>query len=110
MHLAPSLATTGGALGATCVPRTWRPHAAPRKGTRGVPHSHQAKFDTWVFDCDGTLWKGDTLIDGVAEALELLRSRVRRGCVAFEGASLTHPTLLTQTHVLFVLRARRSCL
>lgn len=33
------------------------------------------KFDTWLFDCDGVLWRGSTLIDGAKEFLELLRSR-----------------------------------
>jgi hypothetical protein len=26
-----------------------------------------------VFDCDGTLWRGNALIEGVADALQLLR-------------------------------------
>jgi hypothetical protein len=33
-------------------------------------------YDTWVFDCDGTLWRGNTLIDGAKEALQLLRDQV----------------------------------
>lgn len=33
------------------------------------------KYDTWLFDCDGVLWQGDQLVDGVVEVLELLRSR-----------------------------------
>ncbi|KAI0074353.1 2-phosphoglycolate phosphatase [Panus rudis PR-1116 ss-1] len=32
-------------------------------------------YDTWLFDCDGVLWNGDKLVDGVLEVLELLRSR-----------------------------------
>lgn len=32
-------------------------------------------YDTWLFDCDGVLWRGDNLIDGVLDVLELLRSR-----------------------------------
>ncbi|GBF99032.1 phosphoglycolate phosphatase [Raphidocelis subcapitata] len=31
------------------------------------------RYDTWVFDCDGTLWRGQALIEGVADALQLLR-------------------------------------
>jgi len=33
------------------------------------------RFDTWLFDCDGVLWHGDTVIDGAVEVLQLLRSR-----------------------------------
>ncbi|KAL0910580.1 hypothetical protein M5K25_021578 [Dendrobium thyrsiflorum] len=31
-------------------------------------------IDAFLFDCDGVLWKGNNLIDGVPEALEALRS------------------------------------
>ena len=31
------------------------------------------KYDTWLFDCDGVLWQGDTLIEGATEVLQLLR-------------------------------------
>ncbi|KAF8665033.1 hypothetical protein AX16_000645 [Volvariella volvacea WC 439] len=33
------------------------------------------KYDTWMFDCDGVLWQGDRLIEGVVEVLDLLRRR-----------------------------------
>ncbi|GAB2302716.1 Phosphoglycolate phosphatase 2 [Dionaea muscipula] len=32
-------------------------------------------IDAFLFDCDGVIWKGDKLIDGVSETLELLRSK-----------------------------------
>lgn len=32
-------------------------------------------YDTWMFDCDGVLWRGDHLIEGVVEVLDILRSR-----------------------------------
>uniref|UniRef100_A0A7C8ZIJ0 Phosphoglycolate phosphatase n=1 Tax=Opuntia streptacantha TaxID=393608 RepID=A0A7C8ZIJ0_OPUST len=31
--------------------------------------------DAFLFDCDGVIWKGDTLIDGVPQTLDLLRSK-----------------------------------
>ncbi|GFR42429.1 hypothetical protein Agub_g3334 [Astrephomene gubernaculifera] len=31
-------------------------------------------YDAWVFDLDGTIWKGSTLIPGAKEFIELLRS------------------------------------
>jgi 4-nitrophenyl phosphatase len=33
------------------------------------------QYDTWLFDCDGVLWRGDHLIEGVIEVLDLLRRR-----------------------------------
>ena len=29
--------------------------------------------ETFIFDCDGVIWKGDSLIEGVPETLEMLR-------------------------------------
>ncbi|KAK8231775.1 4-nitrophenylphosphatase-like protein [Phyllosticta capitalensis] len=34
-----------------------------------------AKFDTFLFDCDGVLWSGDHIFPGTAETLEMLRSK-----------------------------------
>ncbi|KAL4185769.1 hypothetical protein AMTRI_Chr10g232320 [Amborella trichopoda] len=34
--------------------------------------------DAFLFDCDGVIWKGDTLIDGVPETLEMLRSKGKK--------------------------------
>ncbi|CAL1353047.1 unnamed protein product [Linum trigynum] len=34
--------------------------------------------ETFIFDCDGVIWKGDKLIDGVPETLDMLRSRGKR--------------------------------
>ena len=34
--------------------------------------------ETFIFDCDGVIWKGDTLIDGVPETLDMLRSKGKR--------------------------------
>ena len=32
-----------------------------------------AKYDTWMFDCDGVIWRGDQLIDGAIDVLNILR-------------------------------------
>lgn len=32
------------------------------------------KIDVFIFDCDGVIWKGDSLIEGAADALDYLRS------------------------------------
>lgn len=34
--------------------------------------------ETFIFDCDGVIWKGDSLIEGVPETLELLRAKGKR--------------------------------
>ena len=34
--------------------------------------------ETFIFDCDGVIWKGDSLIEGVPETLDLLRSMGKR--------------------------------
>ncbi|KAF8177656.1 HAD-like domain-containing protein, partial [Pholiota molesta] len=35
-------------------------------------------YDTWLFDCDGVLWRGDHIIDGVVEVLDILRRRNKK--------------------------------
>jgi len=35
-------------------------------------------YDTWLFDCDGVLWRGDHLLDGVIEVLDMLRRRDKK--------------------------------
>ncbi|GJP41983.1 hypothetical protein CLOM_g1585 [Closterium sp. NIES-68] len=34
--------------------------------------------ETFLFDCDGVIWKGDKLIDGVPETLDMLRAMGKR--------------------------------
>eukprot|EP00624_Nannochloropsis_granulata_P002445 evm.model.NODE_22250_length_37452_cov_20.338779.7 len=36
------------------------------------------KYDTFVFDCDGVLWRGAELLPGSARTLALLRTRGKR--------------------------------
>ncbi|KAI9479063.1 hypothetical protein LPJ78_003162 [Coemansia sp. RSA 989] len=36
------------------------------------------KFDTFLFDCDGVIWRGRTIIDNVPETLDMLRKRGKR--------------------------------
>nr|GMC53214.1 phosphoglycolate phosphatase 2 [Ipomoea batatas] len=45
--------------------------------------SHNVKelldsVDAFLFDCDGVIWKGDKLIDGIPEALDMLRRRGKK--------------------------------
>ncbi|EFX00668.1 4-nitrophenylphosphatase [Grosmannia clavigera kw1407] len=36
------------------------------------------KFDTFLLDCDGVLWSGDHVFEGIPETIELLRSKGKR--------------------------------
>ena len=54
---------------------------SPTKGAARRLHAAEEyaelldKYDNWLFDCDGVLWRGNTLIDGASEFLQLLRSK-----------------------------------
>jgi len=44
--------------------------------SKAGPEEHKALVDAvdcFIFDCDGVIWKGDKLIDGVPETLDMLR-------------------------------------
>uniref|UniRef100_A0A0E0LZ05 phosphoglycolate phosphatase n=1 Tax=Oryza punctata TaxID=4537 RepID=A0A0E0LZ05_ORYPU len=41
--------------------------------TAGAARSLVDSVDAFLFDCDGVIWKGDQLIEGVPETLDLLR-------------------------------------
>ncbi|KAJ9180779.1 hypothetical protein P3X46_008987 [Hevea brasiliensis] len=44
-------------------------------------HNVTSLFDSveaFLFDCDGVIWKGDKLIDGVSQTLEMLRSKGKK--------------------------------
>lgn len=49
------------------------PRGQARKATEEDKLQLLQKYDAWVFDLDGTLWKGNTLIDGVVQVLSLLK-------------------------------------
>ncbi|KAK8042104.1 hypothetical protein PG993_006627 [Apiospora rasikravindrae] len=36
------------------------------------------RFDTFLFDCDGVLWSGDHLFEGIVETLDFLRSKGKK--------------------------------
>ncbi|KAH8112310.1 2-phosphoglycolate phosphatase [Phellopilus nigrolimitatus] len=47
------------------------------------------KYDTWLFDCDGVLWRGTHLIDGALEVLQLLRSKKKSIIFVTNNATLS---------------------
>lgn len=52
------------------------PRASARK--LGNPGELIDSVETFILDCDGVVWKGDKLIDGVPETLDMLRSKGKR--------------------------------
>ena len=48
---------------------------ATRLNTRKQYETLIEKYDTFLFDCDGVLWNGDSIIDGIVDVLSMLRSK-----------------------------------
>jgi 4-nitrophenyl phosphatase len=46
-----------------------------------------AKYDTFLFDCDGVLWSGDEIIPGAVKVLEKLRSKGKQVIFVTNNAS-----------------------
>jgi hypothetical protein len=47
----------------------------PRLSSKADYDALLDKYDTWLFDCDGVLWSGDHVLEGVTDVLGLLRRR-----------------------------------
>lgn len=58
------------------------------------------KYDTWLFDCDGVLWGGDTLIEGVVEVLQFLRSHKKAVLFVTNNATKSRKNYITKFHKL----------
>jgi hypothetical protein len=41
------------------------------------------RFDTFLFDCDGVIWTGPTLVPGMTDVLTMLRSKGTRNRLYF---------------------------
>ncbi|KAG5946474.1 hypothetical protein E4U59_003852 [Claviceps monticola] len=55
--------------------------ASPPKyitGDKAAINEFIDKFDTFLFDCDGVLWSGDHVFDGVPETIRMLKARGKR--------------------------------
>ena len=57
-----------------------KPSSVPKKArltaSQGLALLERVK--TFVFDCDGVIWRGEAVIDGVPETLDLLRAHGKR--------------------------------
>ncbi|KAL0473504.1 4-nitrophenylphosphatase [Neurospora intermedia] len=49
------------------------------------------KFDVFLFDCDGVLWSGEHVFEGVVETLELLRSRGKKTVFVTNNSTKSRP-------------------
>lgn len=56
--------------------------------------------DAFLFDCDGVIWKGDTLIDGVPQTLDLLRSKGKKLVFVTNNSSKSRRQYATKFHSL----------
>ncbi|KAK7246028.1 hypothetical protein RIF29_40885 [Crotalaria pallida] len=57
-------------------------------------HNFKQLFDSveaFLFDCDGVIWKGDELIDGVSETLHMLRSKGKKLVFVTNNSSKSRP-------------------
>ena len=53
------------------------PSPAAQRATLESKRALIDKVDCFIFDCDGVIWRGDSVIEGVPETLDFLRSLVR---------------------------------
>lgn len=52
------------------------------------------RFDVFLFDCDGVLWSGDHVFDGVVETLELLRAKGKKTIFVTNNSTKSRPEYL----------------
>ena len=52
------------------------PSQAAHKATLEDKKALIDKVDCFIFDCDGVIWRGDSVIEGVPETLDMLRAKV----------------------------------
>ncbi|XP_050211922.1 phosphoglycolate phosphatase 2 [Mercurialis annua] len=56
--------------------------------------------EAFLFDCDGVIWKGDTLIDGVSQTLQLLRSKGKKLVFVTNNSSKSRKQYAKKFHSL----------
>ncbi|ORY63425.1 4-nitrophenylphosphatase-like protein [Pseudomassariella vexata] len=49
------------------------------------------RFDVFLLDCDGVLWSGDHLFEGIVETLEMLRSRGKKVVFVTNNSTKSRP-------------------
>jgi 4-nitrophenyl phosphatase len=69
----------------------------------GAPEEYSeliGRFDTFMLDCDGVIWHGNTLVPGAKEVLTYLRSQRKRCSTAIVGSTSSFGILEKQ--IIFV--------
>lgn len=56
--------------------------------------------DTFIFDCDGVIWKGDSIIPGVAETLDMLKAAGKRLIFVTNNSTKSRAGYLKKFHGL----------
>ncbi|KAJ0081664.1 hypothetical protein Patl1_09656 [Pistacia atlantica] len=66
-------------------------------------HNIKALFNSveaFLFDCDGVIWKGDKLIDGVPQTLDMLRSKGKKLIFVTNNSSKSRRQYANKFHSL----------
>lgn len=83
------------------APASPHPRTAPlARATEEEKLAILNKYSVFVFDLDGTLWKGTTLIPGAAEVLELLRYQGKKLFFVTNNATLSRQAYLKKFQAL----------
>lgn len=72
-------------------------------GDRSAISSFINRFDTFLFDCDGVLWSGDQVFEGVPETLELLRSKGKRAIFVTNNSTKSRIEYVNKLNSLGIL-------
>ncbi|KAG1140411.1 hypothetical protein G6F37_001774 [Rhizopus arrhizus] len=52
------------------------------------------KYDNFLFDCDGVLWEGNNMFEGVAESMKLLREKGKHVCFVTNNSTKSRASYL----------------
>ena len=96
---------SGIASRARSVRRASSAAAAPlrlssRRLQAGAASALLDSVETFLFDCDGVIWRGDEVIKGVPEALDLLRDRGKRLIFVTNNSTKSRAGALSKFHSL----------
>ncbi|KAJ1025892.1 hypothetical protein NDA16_002518 [Ustilago loliicola] len=87
-------AVVGGSAAAAATTETKSPSGYKYLQNTSDYESLLAKYDTFLFDCDGVLWSGDETIPGIVSVLQKLRSRGKQIIFVTNNASKSRATYL----------------